>query len=137
LSIEGKRIVLARTSFSYYSAPRVWGGGEMRASPALAQTNRPVSVDLQAIRRLFCVAWLNRGLAFSSIVTVIISRRMRWVGNVARITERRNECKSFVREPEGKRPTGRTRCRWEDNIKTDVEVVGCWRADWIHPVQFS
>jgi hypothetical protein len=56
-------------------------------------------------------------VAFSSIVTVIIPRRMRWVRNVARMGERRNECTSLVREPEGKRPTGRSRLRWEDNIK--------------------
>jgi hypothetical protein len=43
----------------------------------------------------------------------------------------------LVREPEGKRPTGRSRRRWEDNIKKEAEVVGCWCADWIHPVQYA
>jgi hypothetical protein len=41
----------------------------------------------------------------------------------------------LVREREGKRRTGRSRRRWEENIKEDAEDVGCWCVEWIHPVQ--
>jgi hypothetical protein len=48
---------------------------------------------------------------------MIMSRRMRWAGHVARIGEKRNAYKILVGEPEGKRAVGRSRDRWEDNIK--------------------
>ena len=55
-----------------------------------------------------------------NIVQVIKSRRMRWAGHVARIRERIGVYRVFVGKPEGKRPLGRPRCRWEDNIKMDL-----------------
>jgi len=48
---------------------------------------------------------------------MIKSRRMRWAGHVARMEERRGVCRILVGKPEGKRPLGRPRRRWEDNIK--------------------
>jgi hypothetical protein len=48
------------------------------------------------------------------------SRRMRWAGHVARIGEKRNVFRLLVRKPEGKRPLGRPRRRWIDNIKVDL-----------------
>ena len=51
---------------------------------------------------------------------VVKSRRMRWVGNVARIGEDRGVQRVLVRKPEGKRPLGRPKRRWEDNIKMDL-----------------
>ena len=55
-----------------------------------------------------------------SIVRLIKSRRMRWVGHVARMEEGRGVDKVLVGKPEEKRPLGRPRRRWDDNIKTDL-----------------
>jgi hypothetical protein len=50
---------------------------------------------------------------------------MRWAGHVARIWNRRGVYRVMVGKPEGKRPLGRPRRRWEDNIKMDLQKVGC------------
>jgi hypothetical protein len=55
---------------------------------------------------------------------VIKSRIMRWAGHVAGMGERRGVCRVLVGKPEGKRPLGRLRRRWEDNIKMDLQEVG-------------
>jgi hypothetical protein len=55
-----------------------------------------------------------------NIVRVIKSRRMRWDGHVARMGERRGVYGVLVGKPEGKRPLGRPRRRWKDNIKMDL-----------------
>jgi hypothetical protein len=57
-----------------------------------------------------------------NIIRMIKSRRLRWAGHVARMGEKRNACKILVREPEGKRPLGRPRRKWVDNIKFFVIV---------------
>ena len=58
---------------------------------------------------------------------VIKSRRMRWAGHVAGMGEERGTYKVLVGKPEGKRPLGRSRRRWVDNIRMDLqEVVGMW-----------
>jgi hypothetical protein len=59
-----------------------------------------------------------------SIIRIIKSRKMRWAGYVARMGEKRNAYRIFVGKPEGKRPLGRTRRRWVDNIKIDLREVG-------------
>ena len=59
-----------------------------------------------------------------NIVWVIKSRRMRWAGHVAHMEEGRGVHRVLVGKPEGKRPLGRPRCRWEDNIKMDLQEVG-------------
>ena len=59
-----------------------------------------------------------------NIVRLIKSRRMRWAGHVARMEEGRVVLKVLVGKPEGKRPLGRPRRRWEDNIKMDLQKVG-------------
>jgi len=56
----------------------------------------------------------------SSIVLVMKSRRMRWAGHVARMGERRDVYRVLVGKPEGKRPLGRLRLKWEDNNKMDL-----------------
>jgi hypothetical protein len=61
-----------------------------------------------------------------SIIRVIESRRMRWVGYAARIGERRNAYRILVEKPEGKRPLGRPRRRWVDNIKIDLRGRMGW-----------
>jgi hypothetical protein len=66
-----------------------------------------------------------------NIVTVINSRRIRWVGHVARMGEGRGVYRVLVGRPEGKRPLGRPRRRWEDNIKMDLREVGIDGTNWI------
>jgi len=56
---------------------------------------------------------------------------MRWAGLVARVGERRGVYRVLVGKPEGKRPLGRLRHRWEENIKMDLQEVGCEGMDWI------
>jgi len=56
---------------------------------------------------------------------VIKSRRMRWAGHVARMRKRRGVYRVLVGKSAGKRPLGRPRRRWEDNIKMDLQEVGC------------
>jgi hypothetical protein len=68
-------------------------------------------------------------------VYVIKSRRMRWVGHVACKGERRGVYKVSMGEPEGRRPLGRPRHKWEDNIKMDLQEVGCGGMDWIDLAQ--
>ena len=74
---------------------------------------------------------LNDLYSSPNIVRVIKSRRLRWAGHVARMEEGRGVHKVLVWKPEGKRPLGRTRRRWEDNIKMDLQEVGCGVVDWI------
>ena len=62
-------------------------------------------------------------------VRVIKSRRMRWAGHVARMGEDRVLHRVLMGKPEGKRPLGRPRHRWEDNIKMDLKEVGEGRGD--------
>jgi hypothetical protein len=63
------------------------------------------------------------------------SRMARLAGQVARMGEMRNGYSSFVRKSEGKRPLGRPRRRWEDNIRVDLKEIGCEDVDWIHKSQ--
>jgi YD repeat-containing protein len=64
-----------------------------------------------------------------------ISRRMRWVGPVACMGEGRGVYRVLVGRPKGKRPVGRPRCRWEDNIKMDLKESGIDGANWIQLAQ--
>jgi hypothetical protein len=66
---------------------------------------------------------------------VIISRRMRWAERVARVEERRDVYRVLVGKPEGTTSMGRPRFRWEDNIKVDLQEVGCGGMDWIEPAE--
>jgi hypothetical protein len=76
------------------------------------------------------------GLYFSpNIVGVIKSGRIRWAGNVARMGKRRGVYRVVVGKPEGKRPLWRPVLRWEDNIKMDLQEVGCGSMDWIELAQ--
>jgi hypothetical protein len=63
---------------------------------------------------------LNDLCTSPNIVRVIKSRRMRWAGHIARMGERRGVYRILVRKPKGKRPLGRHRRIWEDNIKMDI-----------------
>jgi len=66
-----------------------------------------------------------------NIVRVIKSRRMRWTGHVARMGEERGVYRVLMGKLEGKRPLGRPRRRWVDNIRMDLQEVGCGCVDWI------
>ena len=74
---------------------------------------------------------LNDLYASPNIVRVIKSRRMRWAGNVARMGEERGVYRVLVGKPDGKRPLGRPRRTWVDNIRTELQMVGCGYMDWI------
>jgi hypothetical protein len=66
-----------------------------------------------------------------SIITIIKSRRMRWVGHVARMREKNNAYRLLVGKPEGNRPLGRPRHRWLDNMRMGLGEVGWGEVDWI------
>ena len=66
-----------------------------------------------------------------NIVRVVKSRRMRWAGHVTRMGQGRVVYRVLVGKPEGKRPLGRPRRRWEDNIKMDLQKVGAVSGDWM------
>jgi hypothetical protein len=64
-------------------------------------------------------------------VRVIKSRRMRWAGHVAHTGEGRGVNRVLIGRPEGKRPLGRPRLRWEDNIKMYLRDIGFDGMNWI------
>jgi len=66
-----------------------------------------------------------------NIVRVVKSRRMRWAGHVARMGQGRGVHRVLVGKPEGKRPLGRPRRTWEDNIKMDLQEMGGDCEDWL------
>jgi hypothetical protein len=70
-----------------------------------------------------------------NIVRVIKSRRMRWAGHVVCMGEGRGAYRVLVGRPEGKRPLGRPRHRWEDNIKMDLGEIGIDGVNWIQLAQ--
>jgi len=77
---------------------------------------------------------LNDVYCSPNIVGVIKSRRIRWAGHVAHMGERRGLYRVLVGKPEGKRPLGRPRRRWKDNIKMDLQEVdlGVWTgSSWL------
>ncbi|KAJ4435463.1 hypothetical protein ANN_18079 [Periplaneta americana] len=88
-------------------------------------------VQIPAPERIFL-----RSITLTSLpVKDIKSRRLRWAGHVARMGESRNAYRVLVGRPEGKRPSGRPRRRWEDNIKMDLREVGYDDRDWINLAQ--
>jgi hypothetical protein len=66
-----------------------------------------------------------------NIIRMIKSRRVKWTGHVARMGKPRNAYRILVGKPEGKRPLGRSRCRWVDNIKMDLREIGWDGMVWI------
>jgi len=69
---------------------------------------------------------LNDLYSSPNIVQVIKSRRMRWARHVARMDEEREVYRVLVGKPEGRRPLGRPRRRWVNNIRMDLKDVGIW-----------
>jgi hypothetical protein len=74
---------------------------------------------------------LHNLYSLPSIIRIIKSRRMRWAGHVTRMVEKRNMYRLLVGKPEGKRPLGRPRHRWIDNVKIDLLDKGLSVVDWI------
>ena len=72
---------------------------------------------------------LNDLYSSPNILRVIKSRRMRWAGRVARMGEGRGVYRVLMGKPEAKKPLGRRRLRWQDNIKMDLQEVGCGGMD--------
>jgi len=73
---------------------------------------------------------LNDLYSSPNIVRVIKSR-MIWTGHLARVGEERGVYSVLVGKPEERRPLGRPGCRWVDNIRMDLQEVGCGYVDWI------
>ena len=78
---------------------------------------------------------LNDLYSLPNIVRVVRSRQMRWAGHVVRMGEDRGVHRVLVGKPEGKRPLGRPRRRWEDNVKMDLQEVGGDRGYWMELAQ--
>jgi hypothetical protein len=74
---------------------------------------------------------LNDLYCSTNIFRVIKSRRLRWTAHVLFMGERRGVYRVLVGKPERKRPLGRPRLRWEDNIKMDLQEVRYGDTDWI------
>jgi hypothetical protein len=118
-------------------------------SLTLREEHKPRVFENRVLRRIFGPTrtevtgeWRklhNRELhnLYSSQDTIrqIKSRRMRWAGHVARMGEGRNLYRVLVGKPEGKRPLGRTRRRWENGIKMDLEEIVWGCVEWIHLAQ--
>jgi hypothetical protein len=126
--------------------PVVLFGGETW-SPTLGEEHRPRVFENRVLRifgrkREEGGSWrklhndeLRNLYSSSNIVRVIESRRMRWAGHGIRMGEGRGVYRVLARRPEGKRPLGRSRCRWEDNIKLDLREIGIDGANWIRLAQ--
>jgi hypothetical protein len=74
---------------------------------------------------------LNALYSIPNLVRLIKSRRMRWAGHVAPMGDGRVVYRVLVGEPERKRTLGRPRRKWEDNVRMDLQEVGCACVDWI------
>jgi hypothetical protein len=116
-----------------------WGGGVF-----LGETKRSIQREIFGPRRDEVTGkWrrlhneeLNDLYSSPNVVRVMKSRRMRWAGHVASMGEGRGVYyRVLVGKPEGKRPLGRPRRRWVDNIRTDLQEVGCGYMDWIELAQ--
>jgi hypothetical protein len=73
--------------------------------------------------------------SFPNIIRQIKSRRMRWAGHVARMGKERNVYRVLVGKPEGRRPLGRPRHKWENEIRVDLREIGWGSVEWIQLVQ--
>jgi hypothetical protein len=78
---------------------------------------------------------LHNLYSFPDIITQAKSRRMGWAGHVARMGQERKVYKVCVGKPEGKRPLGRPRRKWEDGIRMDLREIGLRDVDWIRLTQ--
>ena len=84
---------------------------------------------------IFRPSELHSLYCLSNIFRAIKSRRLRWVGHIARMAEDRSAFKILTGKPTGKRPLGRPRRRWEKNIRMDLEEIGINAGNWVDPAQ--
>ena len=68
---------------------------------------------------------------------MIKSRRLRWAGHVARMEEGRSAFKILTGKPTGKRPLGKSRRRWENNIRMDLKEMGINTRNWVDSAQIG
>ena len=92
---------------------------------------RPIRDEVTGEWRRLHNEELNDLYSSPNIERMIKSRRMRWAGHVARMGEERGVYRVLVGKPKGKRPLGRPRRRWVDNIRMDLQEAGCRYMDWI------
>jgi len=86
-------------------------------------------------KTFYLLVTCNNLYSLPNIVRVVKSRRMRRAGHVASMGEDRGVHRMLVGKPERKRPLGRPRHRWENNIKMDLQEVGGGRGDWMELAQ--
>jgi hypothetical protein len=103
-------------------------------------TNGPVAIAVGLRRRKkYLISLHNEELnelySLPNIVRLVKSRRMRWAGHVARMGEGRGVHRVLVGKPDGTRPLGRPRRRWEDNSKMNLQEVGGGCGDWMERTQ--
>jgi len=101
---------------------------------SLSETYSRVQVGKNVSDRFLIRNGLKQGDDLYSppnIVRVIKLRKMRWAGHVAYMGEVRGVYRVLVGKPEGRRPLGTRRRRWVDNIRMDLQEVGCGYMDWI------
>jgi hypothetical protein len=117
--------------------PRVLYGCETW-SLTLREKHKLREFEKSALRRIFVLkregvteGWrklhneeLHNLYSSPSIIRIIISRKVRWAGHVARMGEKRNVYRLLVGKPAGKRPLGRPRRRWINNIKRNILEIG-------------
>jgi hypothetical protein len=77
----------------------------------------------------------SRKYSLTNIIRAIKSIKMRWAGLVARVGERRGAERVLVGRCKGRRPLGRRKHSWEDNIKIDLEEMSCRGMEWINLAQ--
>ena len=97
----------------------------------LVRTKRHRKEEVKGELRRLHNEELNDLYSSPNIVRVIKSRRMRWAGYVARMSEERGVYRVLVGKPEGNRLLVRPRRRWVDNIRTDIQELGCGYMDRI------
>jgi len=97
----------------------------------LGRTFGPMRDEVTGEWRRLRTEELNDLYSSPNNVRVIKSRKMRGAGHVARMGEERGVYRVLVGKPEGRRPLGRPRRKWVDNIRTDLQEVGCGYTDWI------
>ena len=106
---------------------------EFRVSVTIENLELVTRAYVTPMLRLWYKLFVN--ILIPNVVRVIKSRRIRWAGHVARMRERRGVYRVLVRKPERKKPLGRPRPRWEDNIKMVLQEVGCGGMNWIKLAQ--
>jgi hypothetical protein len=108
---------------------------DLRVNSVLRRLFGPKRDEVTGGWRKLCNEELNNLYPSSITIRMIKSRRKRRAGYVARMREKRDTYRGLVGRPEVKRPLGRSRRRWVDNIKMDIRDIEWGRMDWIDLAQ--